>query len=67
MLEPSVIAIDEGSGKVLAVGAEAKRMIGRTPGRIRALRPLRHGVAHRRPSGARVVWQAPQKAAISTR
>ena len=44
MLEPSVIAIDEGSGKVLAVGAEAKRMIGRTPGRIRALRPLRHGV-----------------------
>jgi rod shape-determining protein MreB len=44
MLEPSVIAIDEGSGKVLAVGADAKRMIGRTPGRIRALRPLRHGV-----------------------
>ena len=44
MLEPSVIAIDEGSGKVLAVGAEAKRMIGRTPARIRALRPLRHGV-----------------------
>lgn len=44
MLEPSVIAIDEGSGKVLAVGSEAKRMIGRTPARIRALRPLRHGV-----------------------
>jgi len=44
MFEPSVIAIDEGSGKVLAVGAEAKRMIGRTPARIRALRPLRHGV-----------------------
>jgi rod shape-determining protein MreB len=44
MLEPSVIAVDEGSGKVLAVGAEAKRMIGRTPARIRALRPLRHGV-----------------------
>jgi rod shape-determining protein MreB len=44
MLEPSVIAIDEGSGKVLAVGAGAKRMIGRTPARIRALRPLRHGV-----------------------
>ncbi len=44
MLEPSVIAIDEDSGRVLAVGAEAKRMIGRTPARIRALRPLRHGV-----------------------
>ena len=44
ILEPSVIAIDEGSGQVLAVGAEAKQMIGRTPARIRALRPLRHGV-----------------------
>ena len=44
MLEPSVIAIDEASGQVLAVGVEAKRMIGRTPARIRALRPLRHGV-----------------------
>jgi rod shape-determining protein MreB and related proteins len=44
MLEPSVIAIDEGSGRVLAVGSEAKRMIGRTPARIRAVRPLRHGV-----------------------
>lgn len=44
LFEPSVIAIDEGSGRVLAVGAEAKRMIGRTPARIRALRPLRDGV-----------------------
>jgi rod shape-determining protein MreB and related proteins len=44
MLEPSVIAIDEDTGRVLAVGEEAKRMIGRTPARIRALRPLRHGV-----------------------
>jgi rod shape-determining protein MreB len=39
-----VIAIDESSGQVLAVGTDAKRMIGRTPARIRALRPLRHGV-----------------------
>jgi len=44
LFEPSVIAIDEGSGQVLAVGEEAKQMIGRTPARIRALRPLRHGV-----------------------
>ena len=44
LLEPSVIAIDERSGKVLAVGAEAKRMIGRTPATISATRPLRHGV-----------------------
>jgi rod shape-determining protein MreB len=42
--EPSVIAIDERSGSVLAVGAEARRMIGRTPAAIRALRPLRSGV-----------------------
>jgi rod shape-determining protein MreB len=44
LFEPSVIAIDETSGDVHAVGDEAKRMIGRTPARIRATRPLRHGV-----------------------
>jgi rod shape-determining protein MreB len=44
LFEPSVIAIDEGSGSVVAVGEEARRMIGRTPASIRAIRPLRHGV-----------------------
>src|ERR671911_2278650 len=44
LFEPSVIAIDETSGEVHAVGDEARRMIGRTPARIRATRPLRHGV-----------------------
>jgi rod shape-determining protein MreB and related proteins len=44
LFEPSVIAIDDRSGRVLAVGAEAKRMIGRTPATISATRPLRHGV-----------------------
>jgi rod shape-determining protein MreB len=44
LFEPSVIAIDETTGAVQAVGDEAKRMIGRTPARIRATRPLRHGV-----------------------
>ncbi len=44
LFEPSVIAIDEASGQVQAVGDEAKRMIGRTPASIRATRPLRHGV-----------------------
>ena len=44
LLEPSVIAIDERTGEVQAVGAEAKRMIGRTPATIRATRPLRSGV-----------------------
>ena len=44
--EPSVVAIVEIKGKkqVLAVGEEAKRMLGRTPGNIRAIRPLRDGV-----------------------
>jgi len=42
--EPSVVAIDERTGEVYAVGAEARRMIGRTPAHIKATRPLRHGV-----------------------
>lgn len=42
--EPSVVAIDNQSGKVLAVGHEAHRMVGRTPGNIVAIRPLRDGV-----------------------
>jgi rod shape-determining protein MreB and related proteins len=44
LFQPSVIAIDETTGQVHAVGDEARRMIGRTPARIRATRPLRHGV-----------------------
>jgi rod shape-determining protein MreB len=42
--EPSVVAIDRASKKVLAVGEEARKMIGRTPGNIVAIRPLRQGV-----------------------
>jgi rod shape-determining protein MreB len=42
--EPSVVAIDQATGDVHAVGAEAKLMIGRTPAAISAVRPLRHGV-----------------------
>ena len=42
--EPSVVAIDKNSNKVLAVGEEARKMIGRTPGNIVAIRPLRDGV-----------------------
>jgi rod shape-determining protein MreB len=44
VFEPSVVAIDERTGDVRAVGEEARRMIGRTPATIRAIRPLRHGV-----------------------
>src|SRR5450759_5073383 len=42
--EPSVVALDAKTKRVLAVGAEAKRMVGRTPANIIAVRPLRDGV-----------------------
>jgi rod shape-determining protein MreB and related proteins len=42
--EPSVVAIDERTDEVVAVGGDAQRMIGRTPAQISAIRPLRHGV-----------------------
>ena len=42
--EPSVVAIDRNNNRVLAVGEEARQMIGRTPGNIVAIRPMRDGV-----------------------
>ncbi len=42
--EPSVVAVDKVTNKVIAVGTEAKEMIGKTPGRIVAIRPLKKGV-----------------------
>jgi len=42
--EPSVAALDKSTGKVIAVGTEAKAMLGRTPGEIEAIRPLKDGV-----------------------
>jgi len=44
LCEPSVVAIQKGSSRVLAVGEEAKRMLGRTPGNIVAVRPMKDGV-----------------------
>ncbi len=44
MREPSVVAIEQASGKVVAVGMEAKRMLGRTPSNIAAVRPMKDGV-----------------------
>ena len=43
--EPSVVAVQTSTGKVLAVGHEAKRMLGRTPGDIVAIRPMKIGRA----------------------
>src|SRR5213078_3211111 len=42
--EPSVVAVDKATGRVLAVGSEAKLMLGRTPDEINAVRPLKDGV-----------------------
>jgi rod shape-determining protein MreB and related proteins len=42
--EPSVVALNTNNGQIVAVGADAKRMIGRTPGNIVAIRPLKDGV-----------------------
>ena len=42
--EPSVVALNTNTGKIVAVGVQAKRMIGRTPGNIVAVRPLKDGV-----------------------
>ncbi|MFQ6131848.1 MAG: rod shape-determining protein [Armatimonadota bacterium] len=44
LCEPSVVAIDTETDRILAVGAEAKHMVGRTPSRIAAIRPMRDGV-----------------------
>ncbi len=42
--EPSVVAIEKDTNRILAVGSEAKRMVGRTPGNISAIRPMKEGV-----------------------
>src|SRR3989338_4217320 len=42
--EPSVVAVNQKTGRIVAVGAEAKQMLGRTPGHIKAIRPLVDGV-----------------------
>ncbi|OQA20895.1 MAG: Rod shape-determining protein MreB [Actinobacteria bacterium ADurb.Bin346] len=44
LCEPSIVAIDKENKKILAVGMEAKKMVGRTPGNIVAIRPLKDGV-----------------------
>jgi rod shape-determining protein MreB and related proteins len=44
LCEPSVVAVQEGTNQVVAVGEEAKNMLGRTPGNIQAIRPLKDGV-----------------------
>lgn len=44
IMEPCIVAINESTGKILAVGEEARKMIGRTPSNIRAIQPLKNGV-----------------------
>lgn len=42
--EPSVVAYDDDNRRILAVGSEARDMLGRTPGKVKAIRPLKDGV-----------------------
>ena len=44
MDEPSVVALDSESKRIVAVGKEAREMLGRTPGKVQAIRPLKDGV-----------------------
>ncbi|MCK4881520.1 MAG: rod shape-determining protein, partial [Candidatus Omnitrophica bacterium] len=44
LCEPSVVAIEKDTNRVVAVGEEAKKMLGRTPGNIIAIRPMKDGV-----------------------
>ena len=55
--EPSVVAIDKSDGKLLKVGAEAQAMLGRTPGNIVAIRPLREGVISDYDMTERMLWE----------
>ena len=43
LCEPSVVAVDKSTGKILAIGEDAQKMLGRTPGNITAIRPMRDG------------------------
>jgi len=64
--EPSVVAVHSRSGQVLAVGTEARRMLGRTPADIVAMRPLRGGVIADFEQAERMIRQAPSTQATAT-
>ena len=51
---PSVVAVDKNSGRILQVGAAARNMLGRTPGNVVAMRPLKSGVISDRSEERRV-------------
>ena len=61
--EPSVVAINKNNNKILAIGEEARKMIGRTPGNIIAVRPLRDGVISDYDITERMLREFIQKAA----
>ena len=53
--EPCVVALDKNTGKILQVGAAARNMLGRTPGNVVAMQPLKDGVISATLSGLRMV------------
>ena len=62
--EPSVVAMDKNTGKLLKVGAEANAMLGRTPGNIIAMRPLREGVISDYDMTERMLKEVEERAVI---
>lgn len=60
--EPSVVAVDSNSDKIIAVGAEAQKMLGRTPGNITAVKPLKEGVISDYSTAERMLRHYVQKA-----
>ena len=67
MCEPTVVATDSASGTVLAVGNEARNMLGRTPGNITAVRPLRDGTGSVTVRAAGRMWRPIRTRSISIR
>ena len=66
MREPSVVAVESRSGKVVAVGAEARMMLGKTPGSIKAVHPLKDGVIAEFDFAAKMLHDMFQRASGST-
>ena len=64
--EPSVVAVDKNTGRVLEVGAGARNMLGRTPGNVVATRPIRNGVISDHEMAVRLLQELFRKATKST-
>ena len=62
--EPSVVALNKNGGKILAVGSEARNMLGRTPGNVVAVHPLKDGVVSDHEMTARMLQDLDRKSVV---